>query len=81
MYKYRVPRVAHKRSLAAETQKDTNQFLPITADWFLNSFHRDTQTFVTDTCRFWVLIGNNGAMHFNAYPEPYNHAHSIHVYF
>jgi len=25
-----------------------------------------------DTCRFRVLIGNNGAMHFGAYPEPYN---------
>jgi len=34
-----------------------------------------------DTCRFRVLIGNNGAMYFNAYPEPYNHAHSLHVYF
>jgi len=34
-----------------------------------------------DTCRFWVLLGNNGAMYFNAYPEPYNHAHSLHVYF
>jgi len=28
-----------------------------------------------------TLIGNNGAMYFNAYPEPYNHAHSLHVYF
>ena len=34
-----------------------------------------------DTCRFRVLIGNNGAMYFNVYPEPYNHAHSLHVYF
>jgi len=34
-----------------------------------------------DTCRFRVLIGNNGAMHFNGYPETYNHAHSLHVFF
>ena len=34
-----------------------------------------------DTCRFRVLTGNNGAMYFSAYPEPYNHAHSLHVYF
>ena len=33
-----------------------------------------------DTWRFRVLIGNNGAMHFNVYPEPYNHAHLLHVY-
>jgi len=31
--------------------------------------------------RFRVLIGNNGAVHFSAYPEPYNHAHLLHVYF
>ena len=31
--------------------------------------------------RFRVPIGNNGAMHFNGYPEAYNHAHSLHVYF
>jgi len=29
-----------------------------------------------DTCRFRVLIGNYGAVYFNAYTEPYNHAHS-----
>jgi len=34
-----------------------------------------------DTCRLRVLIGNIGAMYFNAYLEPYNHAHSLHVYF
>ena len=36
-----------------------------------------------DTRRFRVLIGNNrnGAMYFSAYPEPSNHAHSLHVYF
>ena len=28
-----------------------------------------------------IPIGNNGAMHFSAYLEPYNHAHSLHVYF
>ena len=26
---------------------------------------------------FRVRIGNNGAMHFNAYPESYNHVHSV----
>jgi len=31
--------------------------------------------------RFRVPIGNNGAMHFSGYPEVYNHAHSLHVYF
>jgi len=31
--------------------------------------------------RFRVPIGNNGAMHFSGYPEAYNHAHSLHVYF
>ena len=30
------------------------------------------------TCRFQVLTGT---MYFSAYPEPYNHAHSLHVYF
>ena len=34
-----------------------------------------------DTCGFRVLIGNNDGMHFIGYPEPYNHAHSLHVYF
>ena len=37
--------------------------------------------YIWDTCRFRVPIGNNGAMHFNGYPEAYNHAHSLHVYF
>jgi len=31
--------------------------------------------------RFRVPIGNNGAMHFTGYPEAYNHAHSLRVYF
>jgi len=34
-----------------------------------------------DTCRFRVLTENNGTMDFNTYPKPYNHAHSLHVYF
>jgi len=31
--------------------------------------------------RFRVRIGNNGVMHFSAYAESYNHAHSVTVYF
>jgi len=31
--------------------------------------------------RFLACIGNNGTMHFNAYPEPYSRAHSVTVYF
>jgi len=30
---------------------------------------------------FGYAIGNNGAVHFTAYPEPHNHAHSLPVYF
>ena len=37
--------------------------------------------YLWDTCRFRVLIGNNGAIYFNTYPEPHNHAHSLRVYF
>ena len=31
--------------------------------------------------RYRVRIGDNGAVHFTAYPEMYNHAHSLLVYF
>jgi len=31
--------------------------------------------------RFRVIIGNNGAVHFSAYPEPSKHTHSLLVYF
>jgi len=42
---------------------------------------RKTEDINGDTCRFLVLIRNNGTMHFSGYPEPYNHNHSLHEYF
>jgi len=27
------------------------------------------------------MLASVNSVHFNAYPEPYNHAHSLHVYF
>jgi len=52
--------------------------LNTTRDRKAASSHR---TPVSGTRGFRVLIGNSGTMHFNAYSEQYNHAHSLHVYF
>jgi len=54
---------------------DTRNFMPRGIKWNPSGKHFGLEW------RFRVPIGNNGAMHFTGYPEAYNHAHSLHVYF